>query len=795
MDKLIGKTISHYNILEKLGHGGMGEVYKAEDTKLKRTVALKFLPPELTLDTGAKKRFIHEAQAASALQDNNICTIHDIDENEDGQLFIIMDCYAGESLKEKISRGPMKLEEAIDIALQVARGLGKAHEYGMVHRDIKPANVMITGEGVAKILDFGLAKLAGQVGLTKIGTTIGTVTYMSPEQARGEEVDQRTDLWSLGVMLYQMLTGQLPFKGEYEQAVIYSILNDNPPPARSLRPDIPEKLDNLISRCLEKDPAKRYQTAADLIVDLRYLEKNVGAGIETTRRLQAMERKRIWRMRWGYGLVFVIILAIVVTPVLHQLRWRTAGPAEKSIAVMPFLDMSPQKDQEYFCDGMTEELINRLSNIQTLRVPARTSAFFFKGKMEDIREVGNKLKVQTVLEGSVRKAGNELRITAQLINVANGYHLWSETYDRQLEDVFTIQDEISTAIVNALQLKLTSQEEQRLSEHPIDNVKAYECYLKAERQILRFDEKSLDSAFAYLQTAIDIMGDNAQLYAGMAYAYWQYTNIGIGQEDYLERMEEYARKALALKPNLSSALAMLGMLSVYEDYPQNLYDEFRYLKKALEANPFELRALTGLTFNYALIGKLSEAYAITERMKHHDPLNPWWHLILGLCFQYDCQFGPALEQSRIYYQANSTSPMAQARYAWMLVYNGQRAKALAVIDRIGNAKSNNVMTVFSLLLKYALLKDKEDALNVMTPEFQKTCRRDAEWSYIVAARLSLLGTIEEALDWLENAVNRGFINYPLLQCDSFFENIRSEERFKKLMEHAKYEWEHFEVPG
>ncbi|HEY5133509.1 MAG TPA: protein kinase, partial [Candidatus Krumholzibacteriaceae bacterium] len=456
---MIGRTISHYRILEKLGQGGMGVVYKAEDTKLKRTVALKFLPPEFTRDAAAPERFIREAQAAAALDHPDICTIYEIDEAE-GRAFISMAYIDGELVKDKIERGPLKLEEAVEIAVHIAQGLQAAHEKGIVHRDIKSANVMLTSSGQVKVMDFGLAKLAGKTMVTKEGTTLGTAAYMSPEQARGEDTDSRTDIWSLGVVLYEMLTGLLPFRGEYEQALSYQIMNAAPEPITSLRTGVPMELERIVTKCLEKNRDERYQTAADLIADLRHLQRAVGAGADVTQQSMATAGRPAQRLRWWYWAAPVIVVAIIAAVLLVEMPRRATNREEKSIAVLPFVDMSPGRDQDYFCDGMTEELINRLSNIQGLRVPARTSAFMFKGKTEDIREIGSKLNVRTVLEGSVRKAGSELRITAQLINVADGYHLWSETYDRELKDVFVIQDEISSAIVSALQLRLTPQEKQ-----------------------------------------------------------------------------------------------------------------------------------------------------------------------------------------------------------------------------------------------------------------------------------------------------------------------------------------------
>jgi TolB-like protein/predicted Ser/Thr protein kinase len=794
---MIGKVISHYRIVERLGVGGMGVVYKAEDTKLHRPVALKFLPPEFTRDAAARERFVREAQAAAALDHPDICTIYEIDEAEN-QTFISMAFIDGERLKDKIERGPLKLEEVLRVVIHVAEGLEAAHDKGIVHRDIKSANIMLTVSGQVKIMDFGLAKLSGATMVTREGTTLGTAGYMSPEQVRGEETDKRTDIWSLGVVLYEMLTGLLPFRGEYEQALVFQILNAEPEPVTSVRTGVPVELERIVNKCLEKDRDERYQTAADLIADLKHLQRTMGAGAETAQRSTAAAAKAARsarRVRWRYWAAALVVIAIGAAAFYFKAPRRPTVPAgEKSIAVLPFVDMSPQHDQEYFCDGITEELINRLSNIQGLRVPARTSAFFFKGKTGDIPEIGSKLKVQTVLEGSVRKAGDELRITAQLISVADGYHIWSETYDRKLENVFAIQDEISSAIVNALQLKLTPQEQQRLSEHPIGDVKAYECYLRAQRQISRFDEKSIDSALVYLRTALDIMGDNAELYAGMARAYYMYVNIGMGQEEYLARAKEYANKALALKPNLPIALGVLRNFAYYENYPENVQSSFRYDKKALAVDPLSTDALGSLAVSYAYIGRPSKGLMYMDMFEQHDPLNVWLHLFRGVCYELDCQFERAAGQYRSFYQADPTSPLAMESYSSALALSGRRDEALAIIEPASQGNVRNVEIVFCLLTKYALLKDKESALGLLTPEIQKTCRRDFEWSYVVAQRLAPVGATDEALDWLENAVHRGFIAYPYLQCDPFLDNIRGEERYTKLMAWAKNEWEHFEVP-
>jgi TolB-like protein/predicted Ser/Thr protein kinase len=788
---VIGKTIAHYRILEKLGQGGMGVVYEAEDTKLGRIVALKFLPSELTRDADAKARFIREARAAAALNHPNICTIHEIGEH-DGQAFIAMELVEGQSLKERIERGPLPMDDAVSIAIQVGEGLGEAHEKGIVHRDIKPGNIVLTAKGQAKILDFGLARLGGDTRLTKTDTTLGTVAYMSPEQASGKDVDRRTDIWSLGVVLYEMLTGLLPFRGEYEQALMYQIMNAAPEPITSLRTGVPMELERIVTKCLEKKCAERYQAAPDLIADLRHFQRTRSAGNGMARRSMPTAGKLGKKVRWWYWAAPVIAIAIIAAAVLKEMPRHSAPPGEKSIAVLPFVDMSPERDQAYFCDGMTEELINRLSTIQGLRVPARTSVFMFKGKTDAIREIGSKLNVRTVLEGSVRKAGNELRITAQLINVADGYHIWSEKYDRELEDVFVIQDEISTAIVNALKLQLTSEERQKLSERPIDNVAAYECYLKAYDKVWRFSEGALDSAERYLQEGVSIVGDNALLYSALALVYWQYVNIGARQEDYITKSEEYAKRALALDPNFPMAHEVLA--TICKDFLGNPREALLHYRNALAVNPIELNVLRKLAYTYIVnIGRPAAALPLMERARQVDPLEPWKYLSQGMLHFYDEQYPSALDQCRKFYEADIGSPLSQFFYAWMLVCNGHRDEAFSIIDASAKSTPDNVCTRFGLLLKYGALKDRKRAFGEMTPDFQRTCKRDPEWSYYVALMLSLLDAKPEALDWLENAVNRGFINYPALERTRLLDNLRGEERFKKLLERAKHEWEHFEV--
>jgi non-specific serine/threonine protein kinase len=410
-----------------------------------------------------------------------------------------------------------------------------------------------------------------------------------------------------------------------------------------------------------------------------------------------------------------------------------------------------------------------------------------------MHEVGEKLKVQTALEGTVQKSGSSLRITAQLSNIADGYNLWSAKYDRELKDVFAIQDEISSAIVDTLRLKLTTQERKRIVEHPIDNIAAYEWYLRARPEIFRFTKESVDLALQYLQNGLNLIGENAALYAGLAAVYWQYFNIGVMQEDGVAKANEYAQKALALDPNLALAHFIIGELSGYKNYPENWHEMIHHCKLALAANPYSPEALDRLSYDYCVAGKFSMALPLIEKFMKVDPLNPRTFFCLGSYYLFGGKYGLAAEQFQKQCQADPQDPAAQICYALTLSYNKEIDKALDIIDQCAKINPDNVLTKFGLLLKFGLLKDKEKALKILTPDFQQTCKRDFVWSYNVAIGLSLADAKKEALDWLEHAINRGFINYPLLaEKDLFLANIRGEPRFKKLMERVKYEWEHFE---
>ncbi len=737
-----GKTIAgKYKILAELGRGGMGIVYKAKDTKLKRTVALKFLPAELTQDKEAKKRFVQEAQAAAALEHPNICTIYEVDES-DGQTFIAMSYIEGHSLKDKLQDGPIDVDGAKDITIQVAEGLKEAHEKGIVHRDIKPANIMLTKKGQVKITDFGLAKLSWGADLTKPATIMGTVAYMSPEQARGEEVDHRTDIWSLGAMLYEMLTGERPFYKRQEQAMIYAIMNEKPTPITILRSNIPTLIENVIEKALTKKKSGRYQSIREMIQDLR--------------------------------------LSI------------TSPKTEKSIVVLPFDDMSPGKDNEYFSDGLTEEIISDLSLIRDLLVISRSSAMTYKGTKKKIKEIGQELDVQYVLEGSVRKAGNNLRITAQLIDAVNDTHLWANKYTGTLDDVFDIQEKVSRSIVDALTMKLSPEEDRKLAKRPIKNMQAYECYLRARQDIYSFTKEGLDRAVRYLQDGLEIIGENAVIYAGLGYAFAQYVNIGLEHEEYVHKAEEYAKKALGLTADSSEAHLVLGFSSLFYGKPKKTIHHF---KRALSIFPDDPDVLFWLVACYGTnLAKPKEARQTYNRLLKVDPLNPLAYCGYILDVMGEGRLDLPVDYLTQWFRKVPELPVAQFFSAQFLAYCHHFEEASALVSENARPETENVFTKLSFFVKYAIEGDKKSISELLTPDFLKTTRRDAQNSYFVTGLLALAGMKDEAFDWLENSVDRGFINYPFIsEYDPFLKDMRKEERFKKLMERVKHEWENFEV--
>lgn len=568
---MIGQTISHYKILEKLGEGGMGVVYKAKHLKLDSLVALKFLPPHMVTQEAATKRFIRDARVGAALDHSNICSVYDIGETPDGQMFIVMAYIEGQSLRERIESGPLTLDETLNVALDVARGLQEAHEKGVVHRDIKSANIMVTKKGQAKIIDFGLAKLAGSTRVTRTGTTVGTAAYMSPEQTRGDEVDHRTDIWSLGVVIYEMLAGRLPFKGDYEQAVAFQIVHENPEPIAALRTDVPVELERIVNKCLEKKSSDRYQHVDEVLADL----------LGEKRAPSPKPVKNLIK----YGLPgSVVLIAASVLAILNPFQCDfTPGPRADlvKLAVLPFVNLGPPED-EYFADGITDEIISRLAVIKGLAVISRTSSMQYKKSGKGLPEIGQELGVEYILEGTIRwdKAGEtpRVRITPQLISVSDDFHLWAQNYEREIEEIFAVQADIASQIAEVLDITLLESERETLEARPTENPDAYQAYLRGLDYARRGTDSLRDDlrmGIQMLERAVALDPDFALGYAALSKAHSLTYHRGLDRtEERLSRARAAVDRALELQPGLPEAHLALG---------RYYYDGYRDYERALEA--------------------------------------------------------------------------------------------------------------------------------------------------------------------------------------------------------------------
>jgi len=779
---MMEKTISHYRILEKVGSGGMGVVYKAEDTKLKRIVALKFLPQELTQDPEAKERFHQEARAAAGLDHLNICSVYEIDETEENQMFIAMAYYEGETLKEKIAKGPLKIDDAVEIALQVAEGLKEAHKHHIVHRDIKPANILITGNGIVKIVDFGLATSKGRSKLTKEGSTLGTASYMSPEQTMSDEIDSRTDIWSLGVVLYEMITGQLPFRGDYEQATVYSILNETPEPPTALRTGISMELERITVKAMAKKPEERYQYIDDAIVDLRNIKQDTKSDATHVSKITPEVRERKQR-RFLPILGVILIVILLVTGGYFLFIGKNSGHAENqisktetrwknSIAVLPFVDMSPQKDQEYFCDGMTEDIITKLTRINELKVISRTSVMQYKHTKKNMKTIGQELGVKNVLEGSIRKEGDKIRVTAQLINIRDDSHLWADTFNRKVESIFDVQDEVSKDIAQALEVKYSQK---KFSTQRPTNIEAYEYLLKAKHwtnsYILTKREEDFQKAVEMSQKAIDADPNDAILYGGVAWIYEVHHNITGNPED-RKLVIKNCLTAYRLNPNLSQTNA--AMAWVYFTQGQNEKTAV-HLKKALELNPnvSEINHTIGLILGRR--GLFRKAVKYIQKARESNPLFLYSPLLLGSTYMNLGELDKALIYFKKCVELSPDDIDTLTLYANLLIMMKKTDEAKRVLSAAiaVNPQSQEVLSSKAYL--HAAKGEKKEALAiVLTNDLNK------------GQLYALLGMKDEAMELISAGSDEFYLR---LQNHSFYDNLRGDPRFNDVLEKLKKRYE------
>jgi protein kinase/serine/threonine-protein kinase len=830
-----------YQVIEELGHGGMGRVYKVFDKEIEAKIALKLIKPEVAADKNSIERFRNELKIARDISHKNICRMYDLGK-EAGNYFITMEYVSGEDLKSFIRRSQqLVVGTAIFIAKQVCDGLAEAHRLGVVHRDLKPGNIMIDREGNAKIMDFGIARSISAKGITGAGVMIGTPEYMSPEQVEGKEVDQRSDLYSLGVIIYEMVTGRVPFEGDTPFTIAVKHKSEIPKDPKELNTQIPEDLSRLVLKCLEKDKEKRYQSDDELRADLEKIEK----GIPTTER-PISKRKTVTskpitltisRKKFFVPLSVLVAIAIIGIGLWRFLPKHPVAPppsGKPSIAVLLFTDISPQKDQEYFCDGMTDEIISRLSRLEGWKVIPRTSVMGYRNSNKDIKLIGQELDVGNILEGSIRKEKDEIRISVRLLKVADLSSLWGDTYDRELKSIFEVQSDIAEKIAEVLEAKISPKVKEQFARKPTENLEAYNYYLRGLDYYCRYSKDDNENAILLFKKALELDPAYALAYAGLGNAYSQKALMSGFPMDWLDSAIEASNKAISIDPNLSEGFKALGLSYEARSWPQKARDSY---ERAVELNPNYCDALQGLGNVYSDTGEPAKALIVLKKALPiaAPAMLPNLYYGVGKAYLYLNELEKAVEwlNKCLEIQPGITLDRAHTRWVQAHLLKGEYQRARNQVQKVLSVDPNNLggmqlagmveiwagdylkakeyyqkalqassventgLALFSSLCRISLgyislkMGNKEEALRLFNEAEQETEKAMQQGDDYPSLRIemaiikSLQGKKSDAYEWLEQAIDMGWRWYAWSLKDPLLEYLHKDSQFQEMMTKVK----------